>query len=498
MFSRAVPLAYFLGSSGIFPFSFYIVGCETFARIILFSFRCRIIRVLRFCSFFHRISARFFLREVSQLFCSFTTRRACQSLTSMDVNIDAMPATGTPTAAELEKTQAELAEMMNEAGIDRVQVLDNAGRIIIANRMCEEITGLPREQMIGRFFFDVFPEARAWPAIEEAIEQALQGRRSFVPAEQGAYERGHHERHFMPLRDAGGNVRGVLYIIHDVAHRVAAEDRLKAVNRELAQKLRELQRANAELATFTHVTSHDLKEPLRKIYTFVELTITEEQGHLSDKGRSNLRRVQSSVQRMGLLTDDLVMFADISAGDDGAEPLDLAEILRDAQKPLRKAISESGAVIEAGELPTVTGPRKQYALLFQHLLSNAVKFIAPGTQPRVRLEADTVTGSTVPHADALPDAAYHRIAVTDNGIGIEEEYFDKIFTLFQRLHGKGEYGGTGIGLAVVKKIVERRGGFITVESTPGAGSTFTCWLQVMASGAVEPINEPETESLAAG
>jgi len=385
------------------------------------------------------------------------------------------PAENSAATSGSDALQSEFAEMMNEAGIDRVQALDTALRIIVTNRMCEEYSGLSREQMLGQPFFDIFPEARAWPAIEEAMQQALQGRRSFVPAELGAYEPGHHERHFMPLRDADGKVRGVLYIIHDVAHRVAAEDRLKALNGELAQKLRELQRANAELATFTHVTSHDLKEPLRKIYTFVELTVTVEHARISDKGRSNLRRVQSSVQRLGLLTDDLVSFAEASAEDDKAEDVCLTAVFSEALAAMDKIVQERSAIITVEALPTVHAPRRQIVLLANHLLSNALKFHDGNRTPRVsvRVEDRPLPGSS---ADGETSKSYVCIATTDNGIGIDSEYHEKIFTIFQRLHDRGTYPGTGIGLAICRKIVERLGGTVTVESTPGAGSTFRCWL----------------------
>lgn len=408
------------------------------------------------------------------------------------------PKTAGEIATTLEELtrQMRLSQMMNDAGIDRVQALDTELRIVTWNRMCEEVTGLSRANVIGNAWLDVFPAAREWPAVMEALQRALQGHRSFVPAERGAYEAGHFERHFVPLKDEDGLLQGVLVIIHDVAHRVKAENELKILNRELQQKYRELQRANAELATFTHVTSHDLKEPLRKIYTFVELTITEEQGRMSDKGRSNLRRVQSSVQRMGLLTDDLVIFSEISAGNEPSELLNLNEILAEARKPLQKTIAETNAVIEAQELPAIWGPRRQFTLLFQHLLSNAVKFVEPGREPHVRIEASVVAGSDVPSADANPDTDYTMLCFTDNGIGIEPEFRDKIFALFQRLHARGEYGGTGIGLAICKKVVEHRGGFITVESEAGKGSRFCCWLPAGKPSALRAAAQVAVESTA--
>lgn len=390
--------------------------------------------------------------------------------------------------------QLAFTQMMDDASIDEIKTLDTNLRVVTWNHICEAVTGIPREEAVGKEFLEIYPQAKSFPAITEALQQALLGRRSFVPHEKAAYLNRHSEHHVVPLKDENGTVQGIMMIIHDIAHRLAAESRLAGVNRELQQKVRELQRANSELATFTHVTSHDLKEPLRKIYTFVELTITEEHGRLSDKGRSNLRRVQSSVQRMGLLTDDLVTFAEVSAGDEEAEWLDLREILEEAQKPLRKSINETGATVDIGELPKVFLPRRQAVLLMQHLLSNAVKFVAPDATPKVKVEGSTVQRESVPASDAA-DSDFWCIKFSDNGIGIEPEYHERIFTLFQRLHAKGEYSGTGIGLAMCKKIVERRGGFITVESTPGAGSCFTCWIPATDVPEVSTEVVPAAQSL---
>ncbi len=383
----------------------------------------------------------------------------------------------TPLPFQTPEGQACLAAMMNDAGIDRVQALNADLRIITWNKMCEDLTGLRRAEVLGRGWFDVFPQAHDWPAITEAVEQALKGRRSFVPAEEGAFEKGHFERHFLPLRPGeNAPVEGLLIIVHDVSHRVAAENKLKELNRELRGKVRELERAAAELATFTHVTSHDLKEPLRKIYTFVELTITEEAQRLSDKGRGNLRRVQQSVQRLGLLTDDLVVFAEASAGDEPVEIIEGTEVLNKAKAALSPLMRERGAVIEAEPLPRLALPPRQAVLLFRHLLSNAIKFHPEEATPQVNISSVPVLGADTGHKDALPEVLYSRVQFSDRGIGIEAQYFEKIFGVFQRLHDKKKYAGSGIGLAICKKIAERHGGFITVESTPGEGSIFRCFL----------------------
>src|SRR5690606_1176339 len=176
---------------------------------------------------------------------------------------------------------------------------------------------------------------------------------------------GYVENHFIPLREAGdgGRVVGVLNIIHDVAQRSTAEKDLQALDRALQLRNRELKRKTAELANFNWIASHDLKEPLRKIYTFIEMVATKEGQNLSDTGRSNLRRAQSAVQRMGLLTDDIVTFSQVTAASEQLREVDLNHVFLFAQHKHQRTIEDTSAVVTAEPLPVIAG----YPDLLQHL-----------------------------------------------------------------------------------------------------------------------------------
>lgn len=370
--------------------------------------------------------------------------------------------------------RTRLAEQLTDASIDCVFALDTAFRVTAWNSACEAYTGISREDITGQGFFDVFANMREHGKMRLALEHALQGHKSFVPAGRPFFMEGHFESHIVPLKEEDGSVTGILMVIHDVAHRVKAETALKSLNRQLGQQYEELQRANSELATFTHITSHDLKEPLRKIYVFVETVLVEEAGKLSDRGRANMRRIQSSVQRLGLLADSMVTFAGIH--DASQESVPLTATLQEAVEQLAGRIRETEARISWDELPVIRGSQWQLRLLFQHLLGNAIKFQPPGQAPVVGIDVATGLPAPEERGETGGDLQYIRLSVRDNGIGIAPQYHQQIFNLFTRLHDKTEYPGVGLGLALCRKIVEKHGGFMTVDSEPGAGAVFHCYL----------------------
>jgi PAS domain S-box-containing protein len=373
--------------------------------------------------------------------------------------------------------ESRLANLINDASIDQILVLDYSLRIIAWNKACEQISGLPKEAVIGKTLVEVYKRAAEYPAIMEGIVNGLKGFKSFVPWEKGSYNGGYFEHHFIPLRNEENEVIGVLNIIHDVAHRIKAEKELQSLNRALGRKNRELQRKTEELTNFNWIASHDLKEPLRKIYTFIEMVATQEGQKISDAARSNLRRAQSAVQRMGLLTDDIVTFSQVTAPTEKVDYVDLQETVNLALRKHQRMIDENGAELEIGQLPAIKGYPEMIGLMIYHVLGNAIKFHAEGAKPKVHVEYKLTSGKDIAVAEAEADADYHCISFTDNGIGFSEEYNDKIFGMFQRLHPPGVYKGTGMGLPVSRKVAEAHEGFITVKSEEGIGSIFCCYLK---------------------
>lgn len=233
----------------------------------------------------------------------------------------------------------------------------------------------------------------------------------------------------------------------------------------------ELQRSNNELQEFAYVASHDLQEPLRKIQAFGNL-LEEEYGEVVGEGRMYIERMRNAAARMRVLIDDLLTFSRVTTKAQPFVPVDLNEVARQVADDLSPRLESTHGTIELGDLPTLTADAQQMYQMMQNLLGNAVKFHKPDLPPLVKVSSEVLPASTESDAEGLESEARYLIRIEDNGIGFDEKYTDRIFTVFQRLHGKDKYEGTGIGLAVVRKIVERHGGMIVASSSPGKGATF--------------------------
>lgn len=254
---------------------------------------------------------------------------------------------------------------------------------------------------------------------------------------------------------------------HEVQQRTQA---LSAVNLDL-------QRSNENLQRFAYVASHDLQEPLRKIQSFGDLLVTGYGSQLGD-GIDLVERMQQAANRMSVLIKDLLAFSRLGNQRDTFRPVSLSAVVEGVLNDLDMVVKETEATIRISPLPTILGDATQLNQLFHNLISNALKFRQPHQPPCIGIDTQTVAAIELP-ASLKPTSmalVYHRITVTDNGIGFDEKYLDRIFQIFQRLHGKSQYAGTGIGLAIVQKVVENHGGVITATSQPQAGATFTLYL----------------------
>ena len=232
------------------------------------------------------------------------------------------------------------------------------------------------------------------------------------------------------------------------------------VEAELQEYSKSLSRSNQELQDFAYVASHDLQEPLRKIRAFGDI-LQAEYGENLGEGKEYLIRMQNAASRMSTLIQDLLAFSRVTTREQVPESINLADVVKEVVVDLEWRIEELDGKVEVGELPIVTADATHMRQLFQNLIGNALKFHRPNIPPVVKV-----------HLGESDDPSMHTIYVEDNGIGFDERYLDRIFSVFQRLHGKDEYEGTGIGLAVVRKIVERYGGTITATSKKNVGSTF--------------------------
>ncbi len=238
----------------------------------------------------------------------------------------------------------------------------------------------------------------------------------------------------------------------------------------LQQLNTELQRSNQELQDFAYVASHDLQEPLRKIQAFGNL-LEDEYGSVLDEGKTYLARMRNAASRMQILINDLLTFSRITTKALPFSQLDLTVVAREVVIDLEALVQSTKGTVEIDQLPVIEADPLQMRQLLQNLIGNALKFHRPDAPPQVHVSAEVITDPQTEEEQCL-------LTIQDNGIGFDEKYLDRIFTVFQRLHGRGQYEGTGIGLAVVRKIVERHGGTVTAQSSVGNGAAFLVTLPV--------------------
>jgi signal transduction histidine kinase len=276
-----------------------------------------------------------------------------------------------------------------------------------------------------------------------------------------------------PKDEAGGGESDLQGMVMDITRQKTYESQLK-------QFTLELQRSNQDLEQFAYVASHDLQEPLRKIRAFGDrLTARYGQG-LDAPGVDYINRMQSASARMQVLIEELLSFSRVSKPGIVVEKLNMNELVKEVLDDLDVQIRREGAELKVSKIPTIRGEHTQIKRLIQNLVSNAIKFHKPGHPPRIEISARTLRGSQVSEEFQFQAMRpeYVKIDVKDNGIGFDEKHKEKIFNIFQRLHGRAEYEGTGIGLAICRKIVTNHGGMITANSKEGEGSEFIIILPI--------------------
>ena len=240
----------------------------------------------------------------------------------------------------------------------------------------------------------------------------------------------------------------------------------------------ELIRKNKELESFAYISSHDLQEPLRKIQTYSSVLLDTEVNNISLKGKGIFNRILSSANRMQTLIQDLLIYSKTNVIDRKFENINFHTLINEVLDDLSEEISKKSAIIELGNSVFINIIPFQFRQLLQNLISNAIKFTLPTTIPHIKIESKIAKGNTLNNELLIPEKNYCYITITDNGIGFEQQYSEKIFDIFQRLHGKNEYVGTGIGLSIVKKILDNHGGFITAKGELNKGSTFNIFIPV--------------------
>jgi PAS domain S-box-containing protein len=322
------------------------------------------------------------------------------------------------------------------------------GTIITGNEMATSRFDPDGQRVIGKHFTDVLPPALAASRLAD-LQRVVESARPMESEDERAGMIFHHD--WYPILDAGGRVTSVACFSRDITARRNAEDALRQTRDDLA-------RSNKDLEQFAYVASHDLQEPLRAVAGFVELLRRHLGDGLDAKAAGYVDFAVDGAKRMQTLINGLLEYSRVARAGQMDEMIDARAALDAATSLMRKAIDESHAVITADALPVIRFNQTQLSQLFQNLIGNAIRFRRDDI-PRI-------------HIGAARNGAGWKFSVADNGIGIEPEYSERIFLLFQRLHSREQYKGTGIGLAICKRIVEHHKGKIWVESTPGQGSTF--------------------------
>ena len=250
------------------------------------------------------------------------------------------------------------------------------------------------------------------------------------------------------------------------------------MNEVLTKKNLELKHNNAELESFTYIASHDLQEPLRKIQSFSKLILTKELANLSATSNDYFSRIIAAAQRMQHLIDALLNYSSSNSLDNQSLPTDLNGIIDEVIYNLNDIIEEKKAIIEKADLPKLNVVQVQFYQLFSNIISNALKYSRPHIVPLIKISANIIAADEIKTGTTDKKGKYWKITIADNGIGFDQQYEFKIFELFQRLHGRNEYEGTGIGLAICNKIVHNHNGFIVAAGHPGVGAEFTIYLPI--------------------
>jgi PAS domain S-box-containing protein len=357
---------------------------------------------------------------------------------------------------------------------EQVFVTNREGRFIIDNISHRNFLGVKLARDVeGRTAADFLPPAVAGEMVRD--DQAIMETRKPVINQEDLVVRGDGQVIWIattkvPLHDVEGNCIGLVGVSSDISVRKEAEERLRLA----AEQLR---RSNLELQEFASVASHDLQEPLRKIQAFGDRLRVKCAPALGENGRDYLERMQDAARRMQILLHDLLTLSRVTSTAQPFEKVDLRKVVQDVVSDLEVRIEQTGARIEIGRLPVIDADAGQMRQLLQNLISNALKFHAPEILPRVIVSAK-VLDNAESLAGSMPGEELVQIMVRDNGIGFDERYLDRIFQVFQRLHSRSEFEGTGIGLAVCRKIADRHGGMISAKSTEGQGATFIVTLPV--------------------
>ncbi len=365
---------------------------------------------------------------------------------------------------ELQKLQRRYESILNSAG-EGIYGLDLQGRTTFVNPAAAKLTGWKVEEVIGRPETEIFWRGPSDTTIQGKGDQP--GDHTFYRKDGSSFA---VEYVRTPIMEKDRLV-GAVVIFKDITERKRTHD-------TLARKAAELARSNAELEQFAYVASHDLQEPLRKIQAFGDRLKAKLEAINLQEGKDYLERMQSAAARMQRLINDLLTFSRVISKSEAFVPVDLAQVTREVLGDLEVRIEQTKAHVDVGQLPTIEADPMQMRQLLQNLIGNALKFQPLNGKPLINISAQMVRKPFNGVAEGGAEQEVCELTIQDNGIGFDEKYSEKIFAMFQRLHGRNEYEGTGVGLAVCRRIADRHGGTISAKGKLGQGASFVVTLPV--------------------
>jgi PAS domain S-box-containing protein len=387
-------------------------------------------------------------------------------------------------ARQIKESERNLRNIILQAPVAMCILKGESLIVEIANERMFELWGKSPTEMVNKPIFEGLPEAKE-QGLEQILQDVYQNGVSFKADERpvqlprkGKIQTTYLNFVYEPLRSGDGTISGVMAVGVDVTEQVIARQKIEesedVLQKKVLERTVELERSNRSLEEFAHAASHDMKEPIRKIHFFADSLKNSLSSKLSPTETRMFERMENATKRMGMLIDDLLEYSHASYQPHQMDEIDLNEKIKKVLEDLELTIDEKKAIIIVEELPKIKGFRRQLQQLFHNLISNALKYNNPRQVPEIKICSRLVQGSEVQQPFLLDqqNKTFHLIEVRDNGIGFEPQNSEIIFQMFQRLHGKSEYPGSGVGLSIARKVVENHNGYIWAESKPEQGANF--------------------------
>lgn len=403
----------------------------------------------------------------------------------------------TGSRRRIEESESRFRTLIEEAPVATCLFVGKELKIEIANQRIIDIMG-KGPSVLGKPLAEAIPELIGQPflhELEKVFETGMDYENRNARADllvNGEMKVFYVDYIFKPLKDANDKVYAILDMTIDVTSNVLArmelqksEEKYRLLSDELeklvSERTKELQRSNEDLQQFAHVASHDLKEPVRKIKTYLDRLATEYTESLPPRGKEFVHKIESATARIYNMIDGVLLYSSVDTQQSNIKKVSLNQIITDVLTDTEITIEQKGAQIQYGSLPDLQGNPVLLYQLFYNLITNALKFSNAEVAPVIKISAEAMDSNEVEREGLLTSQQYVRVKIEDNGIGFEQSYAKEIFKTFKRLNSKDKFEGTGLGLALCKKIVERHGGTISAISAPGKGATFSIILPCSAN-----------------